>query len=287
MKTALFFPLALLVSASLAFAIDITDLESRATKGEAEAEFLLARAYLHGDGVSKNIARAWELMSSAAIQGHAEALGGVGFFYANGIVVTKNMEKALEWFRKGADQGGAKAQLNLGNLLTSGNAGVVNEAEGKKWIKAAADQNLPEALWTEGCIYYFGKYGEAVNYALAFPLIQNAAKQGHSASQNLLGVMFEFGQGTNPDEKEAQVWYRAAAEKGEVKAQMNLGKILGPESSDPACQMESLAWLFLASENGEVAAEKLIPDHSPEEMSQAKKLAADLKKSLSTSTPSK
>ncbi len=274
--------IALALSSSWTFAVDVQQLESRSSQGDADARFELGRACLKGDGITKNATRALELMRSAADQGHPEAMGGVGYFYANGIVVPKDMEKAVEWFRKGAEAGGAKAQLNLGNLLAMGNGVEKNEAEGKKWIKAAAAQDLPEALWSEGCIHYFGKYGEPVDYPVAYPFLIKAARQGHPDSQNLVGVMLENGQGVDANEQDALDWFRKAAESGLVKSQMNLGRLLGPESPDQSRRLESLAWLALASDQEDVTAQKLFPPLSPDELAQVRKLAADLKKSIAS-----
>lgn len=281
-KNPISFWAALALTSNLALATDVQDLETRSRQGDADARFELGRIYLKGDGVTKNATRALELMRSAADQGHPEAMGAVGFFYANGMGVPKDMAKAVEWFRKGAEGGGAKAQLNLGNLLVSGNGVEKDEAEGRKWIKAAAEQNLTDALWAEGCIHYFGKYGVQVDFAAAYPCLLKSAEQGHPEAQNLVGVMLENGQGVAPDENRALDWFRKAAEDGLARSQMNLGRLLGLESADQARRLEALAWLSLAADQGDVTAEKLFPPLAPDELSQVRKLATDLKKSIAS-----
>ena len=48
------------------------------------------------------------------------------------------------------------------------------------------------------------------------------AEQGHAVAQNNLGYMYEEGQGTSQDYKEALKWYKAAAEQEHAEAQLML-----------------------------------------------------------------
>jgi uncharacterized protein len=277
--------------ASTVFSADIPALEEKAGKGDADAQFELARILLKGsDGVPKDVKRSFELMTSSADLGHAEAMGGVGFFYANGIAVPKDEAKAVEWFRKGAEKGGPKAQLNLGKMLAEGKGIEKKEEEGRKWIKSAADQGQPDAAYAMGTIYYYGKYGQAVDYTNAYPFLLKAAESGQPDAQNLVGVMLENGQGATLNVEEAETWYEKAARQGHTKAQSNLGRLIGPEVQDTAKRMKSLTWLLVAANKGEVTAEKLIDDLksglNPDEFAQAKTLADELQKSI-RAVPSK
>ena len=274
------------------FSADIPALESKAKGGDAEAQFELARIYLKGgDGVSKNVMRAFELMTSSANQGHAEAMGGVGFFYANGIAVPKDEAKAVEWFRKGAGKGGPKAQINLGKMLAEGKGVERNEVEGRKWIKAAADQGQPDAAYLMGTIFFFGDYGQAVDYAAAYPYLLKAAESGHPNAQNTVGVMLENGQGVAVDAAKAEEWYRKAARQGYAKAQANLGRLLGPEVQDRSRRVEAVTWLLVAAKKGEITAQKMLEETraglSPDDLAQAQKLADDVEKTLRAAPSSK
>ena len=50
-----------------------------------------------------------------------------------------------------------------------------------------------------------------------------AAEQGHAEAQFSLGQMYSFGKGVPSDDTEAAKWYRLAAEQGHAGAQNNLG----------------------------------------------------------------
>jgi len=264
---------------------DIPVLETKARQGDAEAQFELARVYLRGsDGVSRNVIRSFELMTSAANQGHAEAMSGVGFFYASGTVVPKDNAKAAEWFRKGAEAGGAKSQLNLGKMLAEGKGVEKNEDEGRKWIKAAADQGQPDAAYAMGAIYYFGEHGQAVDFKTAYPYLLKAAEAGHPEAQNTVGVMLENGQGVQMETAQAEEWYRKAAKQGNLKAQSGLGRLLGPEIQDQTRRIESLTWLLVAAKSGEITAQKMLDEIqqgiNPGDLAQARRLADEVEKSL-------
>ena len=278
----------LVAAASPLFSADIPGLECKAKQGDADGQFELARACLKGDGVTKDTTRALELMTAAANQGHAEAMGGMGFFYANGTAVPKDEAKAVEWFRKGAEKGGPKAQLNLGKMLAKGKGVEKNQKEGLKWIKAAADQGLTEALVAEGELYFFGDYGQALDYAKAYPYLLKAAENGHPDAQNNVGVMLENGQGTGVDTAQAEEWYRKAARQGHTKAQSNLGMLLGPENQDPTKRVEALTWLMVASDKSDVTAQKLLDSVKEglnrDELAQARRMASELEASIRTGT---
>lgn len=261
-----------------------------AERGEADAQYQVARACLRGVGMPKDVKRAYELMKSAADKGQADAIGGLGYFYSAGIVLPKNDKLAAEWLRKGAEKGSAKARLNLGKLLLTGNGGEDDATpenlrdEGMQWIRKAADQGLPEAALAYGSILYFGEHGVAQDYAKAATFFKLAADQGLPDAQNFLGTMNELGLGMPVNVAAATAWYRKAALQWQLKAQSNLGTILNPLAGDKATRMEALAWLIIADSQGEVTAAKMLQDTVPGlkdgEFDEAQKQAADLRRSI-------
>jgi len=258
-----------------------------AERGEADAQFQLARASQRGEGVPKDVNKAFGLMKLAAEQGHADAIGGLGYFYSVGVAVEKDDKQALEWFRKGAEKGSAKAQLNLGRWLLDGKAGSEGDAEkrleeGLQWLKKAVDQGLAEANLSYGMIHYFGDHGVAQDYGKAVPCFKLAAAHGLRDAQNFLGVMNEMGLGMPADTAAAQQWYRKAALQGHLRAQANLGILLNPLAENKATRIEALAWLVLASDQNEITAEKSLQDVmlglKAGELDEARKRAAELRK---------
>lgn len=270
----------LLTFSALAAEPSVQQLQTDAQKGDATAQFELARVYLKGaPGLDKDEKKALELLQAAAAQGHAEAMGAVGFIYASGAGVPRNEDEAIRWFRMGAEKGGPKSQLNLGNMLVHGKGTEKNLEEGVAWIQKAADQGLPDAAIAYGNILYFGEYGRAVDYGKAFPYLLKGAESGNAECQNMVGVMFENGKGTLASEATAEKWLRQGAEQGNVKAQSNLGHLLGPESEDASRRVEALTWLMVASDQNEVMAKQTLGDlvkvANPDEFAKARKAASE------------
>lgn len=253
---------------------------SEISVAEAEALFQQARAALRGDGVPKDVRKAYELMNAAAAAGHAEAIGGMGYFHSTGTAVKKDGKMALEWFRKGAERGSTKAQLNLGKMLLEGTDGsdVESQQEALGLILRAADAKLPEASLAYGSILYFGDHGVEKDMEKAALYFRVAAEQGLAEAQNFLGTMREMGMGLPVDEAIAKEWFRKAADQGNAKAQANLGRLLNPLSDQEDARQEAVAWLVISANAGEVTAQKTLEDALPRlkesELTAARKRAA-------------
>lgn len=254
-------------------------LRSAAERGEARAQFDLARAHLRGIGVDRDprLALAW--MEKAAQQGFPDAIGGLGYFFAEGIAVEKNETRAAEQFRVAAEKGSAKAQLNYGQWLCLGRAVARDVAAGLRWIERAAGQGLPEAQYAFATVALFGEYGQPVDSRAACTRALPAAERGHAPAQNLVGVLHRDGQLGKIDLAEAERWFRRAAAQGERRAQSNLGHLLGPTVAqpDPAKRAEALQWIVLAARQSDGSAlatlEEIRRTSSPAETAAAERAA--------------
>ena len=64
---------------------------------------------------------------------------------------------------------------------------------------------------------------ERGDYATAFRLMNPLAEKGDAKAQHNLGVMYDYGRGVAQDYTKALKWYRRAAEQGMAESQVNLG----------------------------------------------------------------
>ncbi len=80
------------------------------------AEYRLAKLYLTGSGVPKDVDRAVELLDASAKRGNQYAQYTLGKVYLQGYEVGQNMELAEYWLSKAADQGNAYAQFFLDHM---------------------------------------------------------------------------------------------------------------------------------------------------------------------------
>jgi hypothetical protein len=264
----------------------IEQLSAAAEKGDADAQYRLAQSYIRGVGILRSFTKAFELIKKAAEQGHPEAIGGVGYFYANGYGVKKDLAAAADWFRKGAEKGGAKAQLNYGLALLNGRGVPADEKEGMKWIDKAVAQGSPHAWFAMAEFYYFGTHGHERSFSKAYEYVQKAAAADLAPAENMLGSMYQEGNGAPIDLAKAEYWFRKAAEQGDPKGMSNLGLLLGPDGPDTSKHVEALKWLLLAQRANEPQASNILNEifrtRPPEVVKEAQKQMAEFKRRPST-----
>jgi uncharacterized protein len=96
--------------------------------------------------------------------------------------------------------------------------------------------------------------GEGVprNYEEAVKWYHKAAEQGDGDAQFFLGVMYQDGKGVLQNYAEAMKWYRKAAEKGDMKAQFILGSMYQDGKGVPQDDKEAVKWYRKAAERGDV-----------------------------------
>lgn len=242
---------------------NLQDLAASAASGDAAAQFQLGRAYYRGEGVAKDEKKALEWVEKSAVQGNPDAITSMGFFHAQGIAVPMDEEKAVAWFRKGAEAGSPQSQLNLGLMLRQGKTIERNHEESIKWLDQAASSGDSDAIRTVGQLYFLGDALMMPEREKAYPLVLQAAEAGNAACQNIMGLICRegIGQGAlHKDREKAIAWFRKAALQGDVKAQSNLGHMLGAESPAAERRQEALMWLYLAADQGEATSDKTLKE---------------------------
>jgi hypothetical protein len=145
----------------------------------------LGVAYLKGDGVQKDAARAVEWFRKAAEQGNPKAQNNLGVAYLNGTGVSRDAVKAVEWFRKAAEQGSRDAQYNLGVQYGYGTGVSKDAAKAVEWYRKAAEQGDRDAQRSLGVMFRDGN-GIARDSAKGTEWLQKAAKQGDASAREEL-----------------------------------------------------------------------------------------------------
>src|SRR4030065_319877 len=91
---------------------------------------------------------------------------------------------------------------------------------------------------------------ERGDYATAFILMKPLAEKGDAKAQHNLGVMYDYGRGVPQDYTKALKWYRSAAEHGIPEAQHNLGLMYYQGQGVPQNYAEAAQWYRRAPEHG-------------------------------------
>ena len=81
------------------------------------------------------------------------------------------------------------------------------------------------------------------------------AEKGDAKAQYNLGVIYYYGQGVSEDGKEAVKWYRKAAEQGHAEAQLSLGKAYFQGDTGRPDDKEAVKWYRKAAEQGNAKAQ--------------------------------
>ncbi|MCH5284490.1 MAG: sel1 repeat family protein [Akkermansiaceae bacterium] len=169
---------------------EFVDLQMDAMQGDAEAQYLLARAYQTGTaGAPVDMEEAVRWYRQAAISGHPRAQCGLAKLYVELEDATwEDYETAEKWFRAAAAQGDEEGMLGMGLLRMEGRGVAENKAEAVLWFRCAAGLGLAEAQ------YY-------------------------------LGLAYEEGSGVTRDSQKALEWYSRAADQGHAEAQARKDKV--------------------------------------------------------------
>jgi TPR repeat protein len=92
------------------------------------------------------------------------------------------------------------------------------------------------------------------DYATALSLFRSLADKGDARAQGNVGAMYANGQGVPLDYAEAIKWYRRAADQGDAHAQYNLGVRYDRGGGVTQDYAEALKWYRLAAAKGDVLA---------------------------------
>ncbi|MBP2673267.1 MAG: Sel1 protein repeat-containing protein [Deltaproteobacteria bacterium] len=109
-----------------------------------------------------------------------------------------------------------------------------------------AEKGSPKAQNLLGYMYQSGQ-GVEKDYGKAVTWYRKAADQGDAEAQNNVGVMYENGYGVWQDDIEAARWYRKAAEQGIPHAQNNLGIMYAFGKGVPQNYVLAYVWFNLAA----------------------------------------
>lgn len=163
----------------------LRELHTRASAGDADAQFALGGVFFKGQSVERDYAEAVRWFRLAAAQGHSRAQFNLGMMYATAQGVTQDNAEAVKWYRLAANRGLAIAQLNLGAAYATGQGVTLNWGEAAKWMRLAADQNEAQAQFNLAVMY---AKGQGVDKSLpnAYRYAKLAAAQGHETAKSLL-----------------------------------------------------------------------------------------------------
>jgi len=232
--------------------------QKSADQGNAYAQNNLGEAYVSGKGIIQDSSKAVEWFSKAAAQDLSGGQLNLGWYYMNGFGNLSESEidytKSIYWNQKAADNGNSEGFNNLGWLYQNGfgvgkdliksaelyqsaiSLGIKNGVDKERideaksrlskvnsLIKAnAAQEQQDETIDAEAQIKLANEFYSKKNYKEAIVWYRKAADQGNIAGQYNLGILYEKGLGVKTDLDQAISWYQIAANQNDKDAVTHL-----------------------------------------------------------------
>lgn len=116
------------------------DLWSKLSTINVNAKVNLGTLYIKGQGVKKDMPKAFVLFEEAAKEGHELAAYNLGGMYENGVGIAQDLDKAEAYYEIAADQDNTYAQVKLAMLIQG-----KDSKKAMKHLIAAAHKNDPQA----------------------------------------------------------------------------------------------------------------------------------------------
>lgn len=121
------------------YATAANEFAALADKGNAEAQLILGKMYMMGQGVPKDPELSAKWLRASALQGNADAEFFLGATY---LLPQKDVAEGMRWLRLSAEQGMQDAQYLLGKAYLTGAKELPRDAaQGDMWLRLAAKDN--------------------------------------------------------------------------------------------------------------------------------------------------
>ena len=245
----------------------IIRLERAAIHSSIVAEYDLGVSYEHGEGVRRNLRKAWHWYKEAAAQGDTDAENNLGV-----MCVLDPTDKsddyrppcssntlAAKWFRKAASGGNAYAEFNLGLMQANGEmkgeAFQPHSFAAARWWNKAAAQGDGEAACQLGSLYEYREgHGFPKSLSLAKHWYDIAVERGNADAETSLGVMYFVGKGVAQDRAAATSLFRRAAVQGNSYAQDDLAWVFFTDGA----RHPAIRWWRQAAVHGSTTARTIL-----------------------------
>ena len=189
-----------------------------------DAQFIMAKVYAKGLGVSRDTTQAINYLSQAAQNGHIEGMFNLGMAFELGKGVDKNINAAFEWQLKAAQKGWLKAQRKIATMYEHGRGVNSDPIEAYNWYQKAAEQGDADSQLELGAIYMQGISSPSKviprDSEKGLHWIRKSANQNNAEAQFALASLII-------DEKTAEgiEFYKKSAKNGNKFSMHNLASI--------------------------------------------------------------
>ncbi|GEM_PF-1767977 len=258
-----------------------------ADQGHPKAQVYLGLAYEYGQGVTKDLEQAANWYLKSAELGFPRGQYRAGRMYDLGFGVAKDRAQAVKWYEKAAAQGNKAAHRRLARLGVTVTHRSVRKRRDKRpqavrqdrsrrstrrdmrrgWnvepIQKRAEEGDENSQYRLGLLYEKGYLGLARDTDDAAKWYRKAAEQGHRIAKlrltrleaKLDSTRDRVNRETEKPLEKSDFWevlqrYEEAAEKGDVSAQYQLGRLYENASDEDQDYKQAAKWYRRAAGKG-------------------------------------
>lgn len=244
--------------------------------------FYLGHCYRCGTGTEPDIGKAISYYAKAYELNPQDGRPAyeLGEIFAN---ESHQPERAFSWYQKGAEAGEERAMVSLALCYRYGDGTGENPEEAFYWFQKAVETNAEDrdAIYFLAQCYEYGigidedeskayslyersaaleepysmfkmgqKYRENKNYKKALAMLQKAADQGVSDAYNILGILYDNGQGVKKNAGKAVELFGKAAEMNSSWGAYNLAQCYETGDGIQQDDAKALEWYAEAGKRG-------------------------------------
>ena len=269
-------------------------LVSAASNGSVDAQVLLARALIAGQGIDASVDRGVDILRSktdidssgnaclylamaivkgyvpdadstdalnlierAVAMGNTRAMTQLGLLYASGIMVGQDTVRSVELYEQAAAAGNEAATLQLAGSYMSGRVAPHNPKRAAELYQMAADRGSLDGMCRLGLCYAEGE-GVTLNSRRAYNLYMQAAEAGSAWAMRLVAICYAQGIYVEENMAEAAKWMLRSAEAGDAQAAFVVGQLYAAGDVLKKSKKEAKRWLRVAAEAGHEGAAELL-----------------------------
>lgn len=203
--------------------VQIDELARRATNGDAEAAYALARAYALGDGIPEDQIKATNYYRLASESGSAPAMTALAVRYRSGVGTSRDFDKARALAEKALQAGDKDAVIVLARMQLNGDGREKDIKGAIDTLRKAGDAGSVRALDTLGGWYFFGD-PLAVDEAQGVELWRRAAEKGSTEYLYMLGYAHRHGRGVPKAPTSALRWWERGVAANDRASAWALGR---------------------------------------------------------------
>jgi TPR repeat protein len=210
--------------------------------------------YKNGEGVPNDYAQAVFWFSKASEHEHTEALLALGMAFGKGEGVAKDEVEAYAIFNLASvkDQAAREVRDLFEKALSQENR-LLGQQRAAELLKLIEERRKAKEAKPTGIVMYLPDNLSANQSPTAmrqFEVNKVLAEKGDAKAQSNLGSYYEQGKGIPKDDVQAVFWFRKAAENGDALAQNNLGSFYGVGRVLPKDESKAVIWWRKAAEQG-------------------------------------